>query len=355
MNIDRTLDDSFCLNIMCYPLGSTQEEFFDKITTTLNQSLTKLNLSPPSQSELKDKGKTAVPFRDWSRGFIKCRYYTKSPQVDWAECQIYYKCHASIIILDAAEYDVKKLSEDMARVKKSMFNDQITTYRLIVFNCKESQAEAFKEDKFNALFAPQAEEKIPVGNLGREVEKLICNTALHFFGEMTRLKQDNHTIALFNSKEEIIDDPSKIKKRKQGRSLKVRGDLALILGGFRDAFGYYNQAFDILKPSEDNLWIGKLFEAQASCLYLEYLFADQKDQDSWDLIFRVVGALNEKMRRAIEHFQRARTMKGWDFNTDCYLKWFRVLKNFDARKSFNESVSSYMEVPEHRLLWEKHC
>ena len=67
------------------------------------------------------------------------------------------------------------------------------------------------------------------------------------------VRTDTHNISLFNVKEEKISDSTKLKKRKQGRSLKVMGDYALLLGCTKDATTYYNQALEILKPS-DNLW-----------------------------------------------------------------------------------------------------
>lgn len=67
-------------------------------------------------------------------------------------------------------------------------------------------------------------------------------------------RTDNHNISLFNVKEDKISDSSRLKKRKAGRSLKVMGDYALMLGCTKDASAYYNQAIEILKPSGDNLW-----------------------------------------------------------------------------------------------------
>lgn len=56
-------------------------------------------------------------------------------------------------------------------------------------------------------------------------------------------------------REEKINDPSKLKKRKQGRQYKVMGDFALMVSSLTDALDYYKTALDILTKSSDYLWI----------------------------------------------------------------------------------------------------
>ena len=72
--------------------------------------------------------------------------------------------------------------------------------------------------------------------------------AIHFLQDIPKLKSinyfniilllllhrsDNHAYALFNVKEDKITDVSKLKKRKQGRSLKIIADLCLLVGSYK--------------------------------------------------------------------------------------------------------------------------
>jgi len=96
-------------------------------------------------------------------------------------------------------------------------------------------------------------------------------------------RNDANTSILFNLKEEKLTDVAKLKKRKQGRCLKLMGDLAMTLNCFnviddlifilwcvicikQDAWGFYTQAADILKSNNDFLWYGGTLEGISAVL-----------------------------------------------------------------------------------------
>ena len=56
-------------------------------------------------------------------------------------------------------------------------------------------------------------------------------------------------------KEEKVNDPAKLKKRKEGRALKTMGDMSLMLLSFDDAVSYFTESMKILKKVDDFLWM----------------------------------------------------------------------------------------------------
>lgn len=72
-----------------------------------------------------------------------------------------------------------------------------------------------------------------------------------------------------------MTDAAKIKKRKQGRCLKIMGDLSLMINCFNDALGYYNQSVEILKSNYDFLWYASSLEGISAVLLAKnYLLKD---------------------------------------------------------------------------------
>lgn len=83
-----------------------------------------------------------------------------------------------------------------------------------------------------------------------------------------------------NKKEDKINDVKQLKKRKQGRALKLMGDYSLMLLDWQDAYNYYQQSQEILKKNEDYLWLGGTYEGMGATSYLKYMKCQKQYQDS---------------------------------------------------------------------------
>ena len=354
MDIERSLEDKFRLNILCYSFPSTTEEFFDKIVTLLNKSVSTISFSTATQSQLKEKGKNAVPSQDWSTSWVNTRYFVKNLILDWPECQIYYRCHAAIVIIDMATCDIEKIEEELVKLKKNITTDHIPNYSMFIFNGNpEEHSKYFTEEK-SAVFINSTEQEELIPLLLKEVETVVFSTATHFFYEMGRLRTDNHTVPLFNAKEEVPKDSSKVKKRKQGRSLKLTGDLALILSCLKDASGYFQQAYEILKSNEDYLWLGLVRESQAACTFLEFITVVKEGQVNVKIQAKAIELITEKMESASVNLRRARSVKSLDFDKECFFKLLKVLKELRAKNNFSDFVKFYVDTSRTGVLGEEH-
>jgi len=343
MDIERNLEDQNRINVLCYQFGATSEEFYDKVVTLLNKAVTHVYLSTKQKDELREKGRSALPQKDWKIDWYRCKYYIKNPMVDWPECQIFYKCHVAILIADMNTVNVEKIGEDLAKLKKTMNTDQIVPYRIFIINANQDHMKYFSEEKNINVLPPVIREEDLIEILQEDMGSVIATVAFHFFSEIYKVKQENHTVPLFNAKEEIIKDTSKIKKRKQGRSLKLCGDMALMLGCYKDASAYYLQSDEILKAIDDHLWVGKLREGQAACVSCEYGFLNKEDQQNIRVLAKVIQAITEKMESASVYFRRAKLAKSSDFDKECFFKLLKVLKNLGAKHNFSDFVKFYID------------
>lgn len=68
-------------------------------------------------------------------------------------------------------------------------------------------------------------------------------------------RTDPHSVVLVHMKEERITDSSKMKKRKEGRALKMMGDYSLMMLSADDAMSYFSESQRVLKKVEDFLWL----------------------------------------------------------------------------------------------------
>ena len=65
MDLDKSLEDQFELNMLCIPMGETSLEFFYRIIEILNKSVRSTALLPFWQQNIKEKTKAVMPYRDW--------------------------------------------------------------------------------------------------------------------------------------------------------------------------------------------------------------------------------------------------------------------------------------------------
>jgi len=64
------------------------------------------------------------------------------------------------------------------------------------------------------------------------------------------------------------DEISRLKRRKVGRSSKLKGDVALLLCSPEDALGYFRAAVDAAKATGDHLWLAASWEGAANAITL---------------------------------------------------------------------------------------
>ena len=125
---------------------------------------------------------------------------------------------------------------------------------------------------------------------------------------------------LFNLKEEKITDVTKLKKRKQGRCLKIsifsgnfynipffleilKKKLFSIFSGNnlffqkkKDALVFYNQAAEILKSNSDFLWHGGTLEGIAAVLISKFYLQKELTNGPTDLESIQKDKMNEQVK-----------------------------------------------------------
>ena len=225
----------------------------------------------------------------------------------------------------------------MSKIQTQLRNDQVSVYRLFAFNAQEEQKKLFENEKNVVMIPTMSNDENLVSFFENEIQALIDMTATHFAQDIIQLKGETHTIALFNAKEELPTNQTKMKKRKSGRSLKLCGDLCLILGCADDANNYYKQALELLKSNEDYLWVGKIIEAMSACLLLRYQNKDVIDSVA------VENDIILKMREGTVYFRKA---KHSSFDNECFVKLLRFFRDFNSKVNFIECCRAYMETPQ---------
>ena len=344
MDIGRSITDQFDLNVLCSKIGDTPQELYDKVVNLLTRGCHKILLPNILPQEFKALAKEKVPFKDWFMGWINCKYHESPPAVDWAECQIFYKCHAAMIIVDMSNCDSQQYGHQLTKLKRTLTSENIQCYTILVWNPVKTHFKYFENEKDIDIVPENITDENLSDFLYKRIQGLVVKTAMYFLRLIEKLSSDSHTIPLFNAKEEVPKDSSKVKKKKQGRALKICGDLALILGCWNDAEAYYNRAHKQLDTNDDFVWLGKTKEGLMACLYLQYKFGEA-EQDTPDKIMKRL-ALNskEKLEPASVLYKKVKTTQGLESDIELYFKRLRLFKELKSTADFHELFKLYPEV-----------
>ena len=343
MSIEKSINDQFNLNVLCSRLDKTTEAFQYKIISLLTRSCHKVLLPNTLPKEFLDQSKHRTPLKDWFMGWINCQYIPNMPNVDWAECQIYYKCHAALIIIDMTDSDPQSFSQSLAKIKRNLYNEQILCYNILIWNVKKTYLTQFGLEKEYVIIPDRMSEESLSDFLQKQVQQLIIHTAIHFFHLIEKLTSDVHIIPLFNAKEEISKDSAKVKKKKTARSLKLCGDYALILGCWSDAGNYYIRASKQLEEASDYIWLGKAKEGKMACLYLQFIFGEAEQEPIEKIMRRLTKEAREKLEFASLCYKKAKSVQGNEFEVQLFFKRLHLYKDLKAEVEFYELFKHYDE------------
>jgi len=344
MDIGRSITDQFDLNVFCTKIGDTPPELYDKVMGLLTRGCQKILLPNILPQEFKALAKEKVPFKDWFMGWINCKYYENPPAVDWAECQIYFKCHAALIIVDMSNCDSQQYTQQLTKLKRILTSENIQCYSILVWNPVKTHFKYFENEKDIDIVPENITNESLSDFLYKRIQALVVKTAMFFLRLIDKLTSDSHTIALFNAKEEVPKDHAKVKKKKQGRALKICGDLALLLGCWNDAETYYTKAHKHLDANDDFVWLGKVKEGQMACLFLQYKFGEA-EQDTPDKIMKRL-ALNskEKLEPASALYKKVKTTQGLESDIELYFKRLKLFKELKSTADFHELFKHYPDI-----------
>ncbi|CAD8088333.1 unnamed protein product [Paramecium sonneborni] len=256
---ERTLEDMKSIKLLCKKLGDTQQDQLDRMIRIFQQMPQKIYFSNFYQNQLYKNTMGVFSKKDWNGDYVSISVVDQEFQLDWPELMIYMRPFLMFFVIDLQEGLIP--IDEINKQKKKVNDDKMI--RFLLFNCGVNSFQNIEQEQTFIIIPPLSDDKM-IYYLEDQLQLYLCQIIEYFASEILRLKNDQSQIVLFNMKEEKINDQSKLKKRKQGRQMKIMGDLALMVNDSQDAIEYYKQALDILNKNNDYLWCGIIQQHLAS-------------------------------------------------------------------------------------------
>ncbi|CAD8176333.1 unnamed protein product [Paramecium octaurelia] len=250
-NFERTLEDMKSIKLLCKRLGDTKQDQLDRMIRIFQSMPSKIYFSNFYQNQLYKNTMGVFSKKDWNSDFVTISVIDQEFQLDWPELMIYMKPFLMFFVIDLQEGLIP--IDEINKQKKKVNDDKLI--RFLLFNCGVNSFQNIEQEQTFIIIPPLSDDKM-VYYLEDQLQLYLCQIIEYFASEILRLKNDQSQLVVFNMKEEKISDQSKLKKRKQGRQIKIMGDLALMINDPLDAIEYYKQALDNLNKNNDYLWCG---------------------------------------------------------------------------------------------------
>ncbi|CAK79338.1 unnamed protein product (macronuclear) [Paramecium tetraurelia] len=248
---ERTLEDMKSIKLLCKKLGDTKQDQLDRMIRIFQSMPQKIYFSNFYQNQLYKNTMGVFSKKDWNSDFVTISVIDQEFQLDWPELMIYMKPFLMFFVIDLQEGLIP--IDEINKQKKKVNDDKLI--RFLLFNCGVNSFQNTEQEQTFIIIPPLSDDKM-VYYLEDQLQLYLCQIIEYFASEILRLKNDQSQLVVFNMKEEKISDQSKLKKRKQGRQIKIMGDLALMINDPFDAIEYYKQALDNLNKNNDYLWCG---------------------------------------------------------------------------------------------------
>lgn len=215
------------------------------------------------------------PYKKWLEDKLKFQIYAKedTPVKDDMASHFYRNMHFMIAIVSITSSKESEINQLIESVKKFAFLKDIKSL-IILAECKSEQARKAILKISNAVV---------IGDIGEINEAMFRSSIMPVFmkGLKDKLvdipKIDRHKIVC------PLDEFMGLLKKKpssfsEGKILKLRGDVAFILGSSHDALNYYNKALEVFSIEKRNtgsskamglvrIWIGSVIESIGACHY----------------------------------------------------------------------------------------
>ena len=338
VDFNAKCDNSSRLHIIVLPVGSTDEDFLNKIPAELSK------VPLPNQSQLNAR-------------FV---LQTQPLLSDWSDVQ-YYRRPIGLICISLADSssNLTGIVPQYEKIKRRMETSVIDS-RCIVFS-----------QETLTLPPDCIRPDIMVIQYLEDVESVHCEALTALIGEFTQalysvivrnsieMASEKYTPQLLYSPYERsksgLDDGKIGRKRVLARHKKHLGDLFLIIGKPEKAIDAYDESIKSLLSLGDSLWIGAAFEGQACAISrlmkleeVETISISKSDklrssQESLNSIssepeMRSPENLIRLFRNAINHMEKVREASL--IMLECILKFIRLTIELDCKRESSSILNS---------------
>ncbi|CAK74623.1 unnamed protein product (macronuclear) [Paramecium tetraurelia] len=314
---ERTLEEMKSVKLLCKRLGETTQDQLDRMIKIFQAMPQKIYFSNFYQNQLYKNTMGVFSKKDWNSDHVAISVIDQELQADWPELMIYMKPFLMFYVIDLQE---GLIPIDEINKQKRKVNDE-KLIRFMLLNCGVNSFQNIEQEQTFIIIPPLSDDKM-VYYLEDQLQLYLCQIIEHFASEILRLKNDQSQIVLFNMKEEKISDQSKLKKRKQGRQIKIMGDLALMINDPQDAIDYYKQALDNLNKNNDYLWCG---------IIQQHLAASKSSFDE----------IEEHFRESLTALKKTKFI---NLEIECFFKLMHYRKASNDKLGLNKTIDLFTKT-----------
>ncbi|CAD8164903.1 unnamed protein product [Paramecium pentaurelia] len=318
MNVfERTLEEMKTIKLLCKKLGDTKQDQLDRMIRIFQTMPQKIYFSNFYQNQLYKNTMGVFSKKDWNSDYVAISVIDQEFQVDWPELMIYMKPFLMFYVIDLQEGLIP--INEINKQKKKVNDEKLIRFMLL--NCGVNSLQNIEQEQTFIIIPPLSDDKM-VYYLEDQLQLYLCQIIEYFASEILRLKNDQSQFVLFNMKEEKITDQSKLKKRKQGRQIKIMGDFALMINDPQDAIDYYKQALENLNKNNDYLWCG---------IIQQHLAASKSSFEDIEEHFR-------------ESFTCLKKTKFINLEIECFFKLMHYRKASNDKLGLNKTIDLFTKT-----------
>mmetsp|Transcript_8846 Transcript_8846/g.27406 ORF Transcript_8846/g.27406 Transcript_8846/m.27406 type:complete len:1069 (+) Transcript_8846:178-3384(+) len=336
MDLHQDFDVARQLRVTLVPVGDISPSKFKQYASFIQSSFECVDLFSITRPTRKPSAPSPFKYQSWQTGkiymnMVAQRVHDQSNN-DWQEFQLHRKVLGVIGIIDCSTYtDLSVGEQEFVMLLKEQFPPSVAS-RCFAFEPLPDQQDLDRSTTTHVIMIPNAREEL----LRMYLSEWMLDFALTIMQWMeSALLEENSQTAYISTPLDpckSADEISRLKKRKAGRLLKVKGDLCLQSCSPRDAIYYYTKATEACKSGNDSEWL-------AGCL--EGLNAAQ-----WVLVESTPTPedVNEIVERQLEAVSLYRKRKVLALELEASVKLARFYISIDEKTKASEVLMNTIDM-----------
>ncbi|KAL4496503.1 hypothetical protein ABPG72_014733 [Tetrahymena utriculariae] len=320
-------------------MGNMKSDQFKDFLKLLQESFQSLTISQDNLKLIKAKLSPYLKQKDWNQSLMNLQFQEYIIQTEWPGYELHMIAAGAIAFYDSDSNDINQFQEEFIKLKSRVSQSRQTLMKLFIMGSKEQAIKDMVpyETSFCFLEDIEIEREASQITLQNQISQIIVDISINFALELEKLKSDPQNTVKVHMKEEKVTDSSKLKKRKEGRALKMMGDYCMMLLSFEDSISYYSDGIKILKKNEDYLWIAS---CQTSCTARIYYKYKNKLLVSPLSINDFEQEVSTRMKDAMDCILKT---KFSNFFIEIAFKYMKVLSEYQFKLQFND-MAYYFEM-----------